>query len=233
MITYSLDLKELGKRIQKLRMNENLSLIKLEHRLKEYGIICARQTLAKYEYGESMPPLDVLCGICNIFNCTFDYLLGVEPYKTKEIDDIRQATGLSTNAIEKLISFEFRTDKRMSFLNALITYKGIGILANEFENYIIQKGEYQNRQQTFRKAKAVEDASIKELIERLPVLYDEEFEETDIKPNKAEWIKRETERINADPLKRSAFYEWELEKLRQKEFAFITEISHFLSNAGE
>lgn len=233
MITYSLDLKELGGRIKELRTNENLTLYKLEHRLKEYGIICARQTLAKYEYGESMPPLDVLCGICNIFNCTFDYLLGADPYKTKEIDDIRQATGLSTNAIEKLLSPEFRTDKRMSFLNALITYKGIGFLSFEFDNYMKQKDEYQNRQQLFQKAKAVEDATFTELIERLPVLYDEEFEQADIKPNKAEWIDRETERIKDHTTKKSDFYEMQFEKLRQREFAFITEISHFLSNAGE
>lgn len=61
-----------------------------------------RQTISKWEKGEEMPPLDVLCTLCEPFNCELGYLLCEHDCKTKSSTDIHQITGLSEKSIEIL-----------------------------------------------------------------------------------------------------------------------------------
>lgn len=61
-----------------------------------------RQTIAKWEKGKEMPPLDVLCSLCIPFQCEIGYLLCEYDCKTREHTDIQKATGLTEQAIESI-----------------------------------------------------------------------------------------------------------------------------------
>lgn len=65
-----------------------------------------RQTLAKWENGEEMPPLDVLCTLCELFDCEVGYLLCEYDCKTRTKTDIHALTGLSDNAIDSLVQIK-------------------------------------------------------------------------------------------------------------------------------
>lgn len=62
----------------------------------------SRQTIAKWEKGEEMPPLDVLCTLCALYQCDLGYLLCEYDYKTRTAADIGEITGLSDEAINTL-----------------------------------------------------------------------------------------------------------------------------------
>lgn len=61
-----------------------------------------RQTISKWERGLEMPPLDILCSLCEPFECELGYLLCEYDCKTRNDTDIRNETGLSEDAINVL-----------------------------------------------------------------------------------------------------------------------------------
>ena len=64
-------ISEVGKRIQKLRMQNNMTQSKLANKL---GI--DRTTLAHYEMGKRTPGIDILWEIADIFGVSVDELIG-------------------------------------------------------------------------------------------------------------------------------------------------------------
>lgn len=69
-----------------------------EHNYRSF----TRQTIAKWEKGLELPPLDVLCTLCVPFKCEVGYLLCEYDCKTRENTDIKEAIGLSEFAIDTL-----------------------------------------------------------------------------------------------------------------------------------
>ncbi len=62
-------------RLVELRKEKGLSQVALA---KELGVDCS--TIAKYETGDRLPDLVMLCKLADYFNVTTDYLVGRTPF---------------------------------------------------------------------------------------------------------------------------------------------------------
>lgn len=78
---------DLSEKVLKLRKANNLSQEELAEQLD-----VSRQSVSKWESGQSVPEIDKLCMLSNIFNVTTDYLL-----KPSEIDEL----SIKTEMLEK------------------------------------------------------------------------------------------------------------------------------------
>lgn len=62
-------------RLVELRKEKGLSQVAIA---KELGVDCS--TIAKYETGDRLPDLVMLCKLADYFNVTTDYLVGRTPF---------------------------------------------------------------------------------------------------------------------------------------------------------
>ena len=60
------------------------------------------QTVSKWEKGNSVPSIENLFKLCELFNCELGYLLGEHEGRTRVATDIHEKTGLSFRAIDEL-----------------------------------------------------------------------------------------------------------------------------------
>ena len=88
-------------RIKELRKEKGLTQSGLVSELEIVGIPVTLRTIRNYEKG-SVLPSDVLICLCRLFECSADYLLGLTDCRTVNNALIRQETGLSDDAINKL-----------------------------------------------------------------------------------------------------------------------------------
>lgn len=72
-----------GKRLKKLRLQNNLSQAQLADRL-----VLTKSVISAYENSVRMPSYEVLISISRIFNVTTDYLLGVENKITLDLSGL-------------------------------------------------------------------------------------------------------------------------------------------------
>ena len=84
-----------GKRLKKLRLQNNLSQAQLADRL---GL--TKSVISAYENSVRMPSYEVLISISRIFKVTTDYLLGVENKVTLDLSGL---TAEEIASIKKLI----------------------------------------------------------------------------------------------------------------------------------
>jgi transcriptional regulator with XRE-family HTH domain len=93
----------------------------------------SRALLSKWENGETVPDLDTLLKMCDIFNCEVGYLLCEYDTKTREATDIEAVTGLTEMNIQKLKDFNNNihgvTKHHMKVINSFIEN-------DRFENFI-------------------------------------------------------------------------------------------------
>lgn len=92
-----------------------------------------RQTVSQYANGISEPSYETLIKIANFFNVSIDYLLGVSPYSTADIDlkYVCQYTGLSEKSI-----------KYLKMLSDIQSKKAIGPWAAEKIEYGKKRKEF-------------------------------------------------------------------------------------------
>lgn len=64
--------KQIGARIRQLRIELNLTQEQLANKLKS---VKGKSSIANYENGSNLPSDEVKLQMCNIFNCSLDYLL--------------------------------------------------------------------------------------------------------------------------------------------------------------
>lgn len=64
--------KQIGARIKQLRIELNLTQEQLANKLKS---VKGKSSIANYENGSNLPSDEVKLQMCNIFNCSLDYLL--------------------------------------------------------------------------------------------------------------------------------------------------------------
>lgn len=96
---------EIGKKIRQNR--EELGLTQgqlgemLSKNIKEQKSVHA---ISEYESGKTLPPLQTLFNLCNVFNCDLGYLLGEEEYsdKTKLNTTLVEELGLPYDVIHKI-----------------------------------------------------------------------------------------------------------------------------------
>ena len=74
-------------------------------------------TIQSWEQGKSTPTADALANICELLDCDSDYLLGRIDERTHSVEDMRQYTGLSAEAIERLHYFADQLTKEGWWLN--------------------------------------------------------------------------------------------------------------------
>lgn len=157
------NLSVIGERIKLERKAADLSQDKLGEKLNY-----KRQTIAKWEKGDSFPELADLLKLCNLFGCELGYLLGEYDCKTREVTDVQKITGLSEQAILNLAASasdqkasinktlaESSNDRlrllatgqyaKMRFINALLedtdTWEGLASSTYEYKMFESMRGK--------------------------------------------------------------------------------------------
>lgn len=95
------DYQKIGKRIRSERQKAGYTS---QEKFAENFFLSnsSRQTVGKWENGKSLPNIDNLLIMCDLFHCQLGYLLCEYDCKTGENTNIRKVTGLSEEAINKL-----------------------------------------------------------------------------------------------------------------------------------
>ena len=94
-----LDSKQIGIRIKFLRESLNLTQKELAEKIG----LNSDTAVANYESGYSIPKDNIKIALCNIFNCSMDYLLCLSEEKTPiEIDRDKIRIGLSSKNYDKI-----------------------------------------------------------------------------------------------------------------------------------
>ncbi len=121
--------EEIGKKIKEERLKLGWSQ---ENLGSELGQKSGAKQISKYESG-TLPPLDVLLKLCEIFNCELGYLLGEEEYSsgTKIDTAIEARLGLTKEAIDSIyhitgndrscIDWGYHSDEYTYVLNKLLS----------------------------------------------------------------------------------------------------------------
>lgn len=104
---------DISEKILKLRKANNISQENLAEQLN-----VSRQSISKWETGQSVPETEKLIALSEIFNVTIDYLL-----KPSEIDDISIRTEILEKQQQQLAEKEAKKDKILFItLSCLATY---------------------------------------------------------------------------------------------------------------
>lgn len=104
---------DISEKILKLRKANNLSQENLAEQLN-----VSRQSISKWETGQSVPETEKLIALSEIFNVTIDYLL-----KPSEIDEISIRTEILEKQQQQLVEKERKNDKILFIvLSCLATY---------------------------------------------------------------------------------------------------------------
>ena len=80
--------KQIGARIKQLRIELNLTQEQLANKLKS---VKGKSSIANYENGSNLPSDEVKLEMCNIFNCSLDYLLCKSDIRNSEKINIDEA----------------------------------------------------------------------------------------------------------------------------------------------
>lgn len=99
--------KQIGARIKQLRTELNLTQEQLASKLKS---VKGKSSIANYENGSNLPSDEVKLQMCNIFNCSLDYLLCKSDIRNPgaKIDDVLNEAmiGMSKKDYEKLTDIQ-------------------------------------------------------------------------------------------------------------------------------
>ncbi len=90
----------LGKRIELERFRLGLNQIELAKRLN----LSSSASISQYEKGDRVPSDDIKLKMCEIFNCSLDYLLGKSDIRNaEELQKVKFANsnGLDTEGLDK------------------------------------------------------------------------------------------------------------------------------------
>lgn len=96
------DKNAIGKRIRKERETLGLSQTEFAKLLKFKE--SSRQVIGNWEKGKVLPHFEYMLEMCKVFNCELGYLLCEYDCKTRVTTDIVKATGLTEDAVNRLIA---------------------------------------------------------------------------------------------------------------------------------
>lgn len=122
MLFMEYNLIKIGKRLKEERKQAGFkSHDALSDYIRENNYRCfKRQTIAKWERGEELPPLDVLCALCVPFNCEVGYLLCEYDCKKRRNADIQEETGLTEDAINALRFMKEWDNEQLEITNLIL-----------------------------------------------------------------------------------------------------------------
>lgn len=134
MLTISnYDRRILQERIKELRESEKMSMQELA---KEINV--ARQTLSKWEKGDSDPTIIDILRMCNTFQCDPSYLLGeYDDCRKRDTQFIHDETGLDESAILRLHKGSRDGGIPFHILNMLLTNDRFYDALWDIENAIV------------------------------------------------------------------------------------------------
>lgn len=136
------NLEDIGNRIKTERKSHHMSQDELcEYIATETYHSCTRPTLSKWEKGESMPSVDILLKLCELFDCELGYLLCEHDTKKRVNQSIQDVTGLSENAIECLSQWNSEAQNKADSFHAAgygreFLNSQIGYTSNEYLDII-------------------------------------------------------------------------------------------------
>ena len=93
---------DLGVRLQKLRMDRNMSQSELGKALNR-----SKSVISAYENDLRIPPLEVLTEIALIFNVSLDFLVGIDKAEMVSVDGLND----TQQAIIQSLIYEFTNDQ--------------------------------------------------------------------------------------------------------------------------
>lgn len=106
---------DLGNLLKELREEKNVSMDKMIEDLKNlYSISLAKSTISKWENNKADPSMENAKVLCNYFNVSLDYLLGLSKYKNK-----KEELAAYKN---KMIKFSNKHDKNFYEKQLLISF---------------------------------------------------------------------------------------------------------------
>lgn len=109
---------DLGNLLKQLREEKNVSMDKMIEDLKNlYSISIAKSTISKWENNKADPSMENAKVLCNYFNISLDYLLGLSTYKNKEEE--LTAYKNKMNEFAKKHNKNFYENKLLSTFNKL------------------------------------------------------------------------------------------------------------------
>lgn len=94
----------IGDRIRAIRAAQTPKLNQ-EDLAEALGV--ARETVGQWERGETPPSLSYLLKICDLYHVDLDYITGRLDCQTHDLQYVHDLTGLSEDAIKKLIQFKY------------------------------------------------------------------------------------------------------------------------------
>lgn len=126
-------------RITELQDSKKYSDAYVIHHLvdkNDYSVINDVQTLNAYKIGKRLPKdmISVVCAFADFYHVSTDYLLGYDDVPNREVAKVNAITGLSTDAINALITFKNSVsyDKNIhALIDALIS----GTTAEDMTHY--------------------------------------------------------------------------------------------------
>lgn len=89
----NIDMKLIGNRIKHLRKNLGLTQTQLADKIPS---VKGKSSIANYENGTNLPSDEVKLKMCEIFDCSLDYLMCNSDKRKNEIDIDKALIGLST-----------------------------------------------------------------------------------------------------------------------------------------
>ncbi len=122
-MAYNIDLT--GQRLREARKNLGYSLEKVAEAcgIQQY------QTVSKWENGNSIPSIDKLIKLSELYGCEIGYLLGEYDCKHRSSSEVKAITGLSENAIEHLKEYNFFSRSKIEALNKIIEFNQSDIIS--------------------------------------------------------------------------------------------------------
>lgn len=118
----------IGERISELREQKGITLTELANILS-----LQKSAMSYIENGSRLPKADLIVKMCDYFNVSSDYILGLQDVTDNENLSINKNLGLSEKAIETLEYYkEEHLDYLISAINLLLE-EGYDIVSNEDE----------------------------------------------------------------------------------------------------
>ena len=132
------EMRLVGERIRNTRNQKGYSQDDLLDALSQKDVKLGRNTLSDIENGVMKKlRLDVLCALCELFDCEMGYLLcEYDEAKTRDMSFICEMTGLTEDSVVRLEELKDREERTniLSFIGDIINFR---------ENYLIAKEYYE------------------------------------------------------------------------------------------
>lgn len=154
---------DLGNLLKRLREEKNVSMDKMIEDLRNlYSISIAKSTISKWENNKADPSMENAKVLCNYFNISLDYLLGLSKFKNKEEE--------LTDYKNKMIDFAKNHNKNF-YENKLLN--SFNKLNDEGKNEAIKRVDELTELNKYKK----EDNKVVELPKKKKEIWEEEGKE--------------------------------------------------------